>query len=172
MPFVRARNLAVIAVALSVLILVLAPVPMLSIGTPDGKLFFRRPIAPGQSIVLRYIHSVQRTPVEDEYKVTGGTLWQWEERVVSHNAGLPVEASPQGTFLQTDEWMIFRGGGNTFSPLYYRVGNEKLGRNKLFVPPCCGYDLYQRIPNVLLRIDVGYQVFPWARTQNLFEAAQ
>lgn len=76
-----------------------------------------------------YIHSVQKTPVEDVYVVVDGKLWLWEERVVSHNAGLPSESPYRGYFLSDKEWMHFFGGRYSTKRYMLRVGDNVLGRN-------------------------------------------
>ncbi len=68
-----------------------APVYVLSVSRRDGETVFRRIVSPSTPIVFGYIHSVERTPVEDELRAAGGRFWQWEVRVRSHNAGLPSE---------------------------------------------------------------------------------
>ena len=46
-----------------------------------GSLIFSSPAAVGHKFYTRYIHSVELTPVEDDYIVVDGKLWSWEERV-------------------------------------------------------------------------------------------
>jgi len=107
------------------------PVYVLSVSRGNGGPVIRRIVSPGTPIVLRYIHSVERTPVEDELRAAGGRLWQWEVRVRSHNAGLPSEPGNCGRFFPGGEFMIFRGGRLSFPMLRYRAGNGAVGENTL-----------------------------------------
>ena len=108
-----------------------APVYVFSVSRGDGKAVFRRIVFPGTPIVFSYIHSVERTPVEDELRSVGGRLWQWEVRVRSHNAGLPSEPGKCGRFFAGGEFMVFRGGRLSFTMLRYRAGNDAVGENTL-----------------------------------------
>lgn len=140
-------------VGLSAFFLLCAPVPVLQIAPPGGN--FLRQVAPvGQSFVLRYIHSVERTPVEDEYTVSNGTFWQWEERVRSHNAGLPLEPSETGKFFSGKDWFRFRGGRQSFEVLFLRVGDAERGKNELDVFGVGKWELYKRYPGERLEIRV------------------
>jgi hypothetical protein len=48
-------------------------------------------LRPGESIELRYRHSVERTPVVEVFRVEPDGLWFVEMRFVSQGAGLPTE---------------------------------------------------------------------------------
>ncbi len=98
-----------------------------------GELLISRPAPSGFFFILRFVHSVEQTPVEDEYRVSGGAIRQWEERVQSHNAGLPFRQSHRGRFTSDGEWMRFRGGGAFYGQIRYRVGNRSEGRNVLIL---------------------------------------
>ena len=113
--------------------LVALPVHWLTIRSSDGMLLYAFSAPAGFSFTVRFNHSVEGTPVEDEYLVSGGMIRQWEERTKSHNAGLPFKAPPRGRFLQEGDWMIIRGGGSSFCRIRYRVGNSSWGENVLTV---------------------------------------
>ncbi len=102
---------------------------------PDGRMIFQSPVSLGHKFTTRYIHSVELTPVEDEYKIAGGLLWAWEERVRSTNAGLPFNKPRYGRFINTGEWMIFQGGRMSWKEYYYRIGNNKIGQNQVMLEP-------------------------------------
>jgi len=68
----------------------------------NGDIIFESPTALGHEFTTRYIHSVELTPVEDEYRILGGKLWTWEERVRSTNAGLPFDRPEHGRFITAD----------------------------------------------------------------------
>jgi hypothetical protein len=121
----------------------------LTVQDADGKVVFSRSAPTGFSFILRYIHSVEQTPVEGEYRIVGGCIRQWEERVRSHNAGLPADAPRNGRFFSGEDWMHVQGGRAVFPSIRYRVGNSILGRNVLAL---AGeeIELYKLYPDSLL----------------------
>lgn len=149
----KSLSLWMTIVLLSGLYLLCAPVSVLEIA-PAGGSFLRRIAPVGQPFVFRYIHSIELTPVEDEYSVSNGTFWQWEERVRSHNAGLPLEATATGKFIAGKDWFRFRGGRQSFPVLYLRVGDEKLGRNELDLFGVGRWELYRQFPGERLEVRV------------------
>lgn len=159
--------LAISMISLSVIVLLLGPVDVLEISKQGGVegdcLSIALPL--GQSFVTAYVHSVQKTPVEDEYLMQGRKLWQWEERFVSHNAGLPVNVPRNGTFLEQDNWMIIRGGRAFFEPLFYRVGTQALGRNCLVLPGYGEWALYLLWPGDRLIFQARQEPLLWGLTR-------
>jgi hypothetical protein len=105
------------------------PTDVLTLRSPEGPIFSTR-AAPGQSYRTRYIHSVQLTPVVDVYRILQGRIWQWQEWIRSHNAGLPSLAPQKGRFVSSPPWMVVEGGRVSWRALVYRVGNDSLGRNE------------------------------------------
>ena len=83
----------------------------------------------GQEFGTGFIHSVQRTPVLDVYRIAGGRIWLWREYVQSHNAGLPFQAPAFGRFRLQYPWMVIEGGRQAWPRIVLRVGNAELGRN-------------------------------------------
>ncbi|GHU19277.1 hypothetical protein FACS189475_06200 [Betaproteobacteria bacterium] len=83
----------------------------------------------GQEFATEYIHSVQLTPVQDSYRIVNGQIWSWQERVQSHNAGLPFARPPFGRFRMEPPWMVIEGGRQSWDDIFLRVGNSALGRN-------------------------------------------
>ncbi len=134
----------------SVVFILAVPYQILVLASPAGERFCELQIGTGDGFVLRFIHSVERTPVESEYRVLSGRIWQFEERIVSHNAGLPTEALPNARFLMTREWMIIRGGRFTASEIRSRTGDEILGRNGFFPPSGERVALYEVHPRQVL----------------------
>lgn len=121
------------AVFCGALFLAEMPVNCLSI-TGDG-VSLSAPLPNGASFTTTYVHSVEGTPVVDEYRIVGGSIWGWEERVRSHNAGLPFGAPEHGSFVVNSDWMIVRGGRRPADNIAYRVGNAEIGRNIWELPP-------------------------------------
>jgi len=100
-------------------------------GAAEQAALFAAPAPLGQEFWTGYIHSVQRTPVLDLYRIVNGRIWSWREYVQSHNAGLPFQAPACGRFYRQDLWMVIEGGRQAWGRLVLRVGDAKLGRNVL-----------------------------------------
>ena len=134
----------------SLLFLLCVPVESLSIRSSDGSSLLVFPVVPGDSFILSFIHSVEKTPVESEFRVLSGKVRQWEERFLSHNAGLPTQAPPNGRFIMDRDWMILRGGGLAVQSFRYRVGNEQFGRNFMVLPDGVKKILFEEYPGRVL----------------------
>lgn len=132
------------------------PLPALILRNSTGKILHRLYLSPGDSFTLRYIHSVEKTPVEDEYRGVNGRIRLWEERTVSHNAGLPTEAPRNGRFIMGKKWMHVRGGGYSFPLIRYRVGNETMGRNILILSGSKKIDLFKKYPLSVIEFSIGH----------------
>ena len=107
------------------------PVDGLTVRGEDGRELFRAVMPLGREYATRYEHSVQKTPVEDYYKVIRGRIWGVRERVQSHNAGLPFAAPEGGRFILDPPWMIVEGGRQSWPVIHLRVGDSRWGRNEM-----------------------------------------
>ena len=148
------KRLLISLILLISLFIFLAPVQNLAI-LQEKEGLFSQPVRIGEKIYTGYIHSVQLTPVEDEYKVVDNLLWLWEERVVSHNAGLPTQAPRNGTFSQDDRWMYLRGGRYNWPSIHLRVGDNLLGRNWLTLGKTDQNLLYEMFPGKRLTFQIS-----------------
>lgn len=154
-----AKKLALIAIGLALFIPTMR-VDFFRIATQDETLF-ASPVRAGTPFSTTYIHSVQLTPVVDEYRIAGGRIWSWEERVQSHNAGLPFDAPEHGRFIVDPPWMIVQGGRTSTQRIAYRVGTESLGRNLWHLPPFDEFEAYKKFP--------GKRVYLESSTERLYE---
>lgn len=111
-----------------------------------SKVLFRIPILHGASFATHYLHSVEHTNVEDEYKVSDRYIWSWEERVKSSNAGMPSVLPKYMRFYNDGENLIFRGGRIAQQNFALRVGNETFGRNSITLPRFGKKELYKIAP--------------------------
>ncbi|ADE57088.1 hypothetical protein Amico_0963 [Aminobacterium colombiense DSM 12261] len=146
-------NILISLILFSAFYLLFIPVHFLSFRTQDWELCSA--LAPsGVEIKTGYIHSVEKTPVEDVYVLSGPRLWLWEERFRSHNAGLPTEPPPRGRFLLQKDWMVIRGSPYTWEVLRIRIGDDELGKNWVYSSTTGKLDLYQLIPNNVFYIEV------------------
>ena len=148
-------NLTCMVAFLASLFILTVPVYTLNIFDIGNSAPFTVPIGSGESFVLRFIHSVERTPVESEYRIASEKIVHWEERFVSHNAGLPTEAPRNGSFILEREWMILRGVGLSARSIRYRVGDDELGRNLLYLPDGTEILLFEEYPRQILCFSAG-----------------
>jgi hypothetical protein len=115
--------------------------------TGRGRLLFSTPAPNGYSFATTYIHSLELTPVKDDYRFIGGKIWIWEEWTRSYNAGLPSVITPHSRFLMSPPWMITRGGRKSSNLIYYRVGTEKFGRNLWRLEPWEEINIFEKYPS-------------------------
>ncbi|HRV71918.1 MAG TPA: DUF1850 domain-containing protein [Thermovirgaceae bacterium] len=144
-----------ISMVSAVLMAATYPVDVLGI-TEGDSVYYRRPVPVGFRFVSRYIHSVEKTPVEDDYRVVGGSIWSWEERVLSQNAGMPFVRPRNGRLIMDEDWMRFRGGRYSWEDLYVRIGDNRFGENEMFGhSPWTGYfRLFELLPSRRLLFSV------------------
>lgn len=152
----RTRMAARCALAVCALAAFALVMPTLSVvGSVRGSLAMSVPCALGAPFTTRYIHSVARTDVEDEYRALDGALWGWEERVRSHGAGLPFDAPPSGSFVVEDGRMVVRGGRTAYEEINVRIGSEALGRTVWSVAPFGEREVYRDAPGALITLSVS-----------------
>lgn len=131
---------------LSIFYILFVPLPSLSIEFSTGSMGGERVVALGEMWETRYIHSLELTEVEDVYVFVDGKIWLWEERVKSHNAGLPTEPSRTGFFSIDEKWMRFFGGRFFSDRLVLRIGDNAIGRNQFRFPPGRWFDVFSYVP--------------------------
>jgi hypothetical protein len=119
-----------------------------------GEILFYQLTAPGGGFATRYIHSVERSPVEDYYRVLNGRIWSWREKVRTHNAGLPYGAPERGRFYHDPPWMVVEGGRWSWDQLFVRIGDETFGRNEFQAPTGAWAPLYRMLPGKRLAFRV------------------
>ncbi|WP_347877778.1 DUF1850 domain-containing protein [Halobacterium sp. R2-5] len=67
-----------------------------------GERYVTEPVETGSTVELRYMHSVEKTPVNDVYRVDGGTLANTRMEFESYGWGLPSRVNVtnvNGTFV-------------------------------------------------------------------------
>lgn len=125
---------AILFFLLAYIWLPLAPVNQFSARLGD-EIVYAFPAPNAWKFETEYIHSLQLTPVIDDYRLTAGSLWSWEERVQSHNAGLPFAKPQNGRLIVSSPWFVFQGGRQKHRQVAYRVGSARLGHNIWRMPP-------------------------------------
>lgn len=134
------------------------PVDVLVVQPRQGT-ELRLPMPLGHAATTRYLHSVERTPVDDEYYIVGRRVWQWRTLTRSHNAGLPWQAPAQGRFITEGPWLVLEGGRRSWDDLRLRVGDENLGRNELTIGRAEPLALYKRFSGQPLRLSADRMPF-------------
>jgi hypothetical protein len=109
----------------------------------------------GYSFLTTYIHSLELTPVVDDYRFVGGRIWGWEEWTVSLNAGLPSALSPSTRHVQSPPWMITRGGRRGTDLIYYRVGDAEFGRNVWSLKPWEDINIFEKYPRYRISLEAS-----------------
>ena len=132
------------------------PLPVLKVEL-EGKTLLTRAMPLGHPYFTRIIHSVERTPVEDEYRIVHQKIWSWQERVQSHNAGLPFAKPENGSFLVLPPWFVVQGGRFSFDSINYRVGTQDLGHNELRFAAEDWLSLYEIYPKEKLVFKAGIE---------------
>jgi hypothetical protein len=70
---------------------------------PDGAPLARIALPPADAhFRVVYLHSVTRTPVEEQYRLDGDAIVQTEIAFEQHGPGLPTEPDPGGRWIQRD----------------------------------------------------------------------
>ena len=123
--------------------------------TGRDQLLFSCPMPNGYSFVTTYIHSLERTPVRDDYRFVSGRIWGWEEWTRSLNAGLPSVPSPYTKLIISPSWMITRGGRKQNDIIYYRVGTEEFGRNKWTLEPWGDINIFEKYPMYRMALEAS-----------------
>ena len=138
--------------------LLLAELPVNYITITGDGVNLASAVPNGASFTTAYVHSVEKTPVIDMYRIIGGKIWIWEERVRSHNAGLPFSAPESGSFFMDSGWMTVRGGRCSMERIAYRIGNAEIGRNIWNLPPYV-VSAYERYPSRRAFIEMSVRKF-------------
>lgn len=141
------RQLLSFVLVLSFFYVSFVPMPCVSLRFECEPLNIVKTASLGTSWETRYVHSLELTEVEDLYVFVDKKIWLWEERVKSHNAGLPTETPRCGFFLSDSEWMRFFGGRFSAQGLTVRIGDEFLGRNQFRFPPGDWLSVFQLCPS-------------------------
>ncbi|MEG2019796.1 MAG: DUF1850 domain-containing protein [Synergistaceae bacterium] len=148
-------------------------VDFLEVSSPKSGLIFSSPCSNGYRFSTRYIHSVELTPVEDYYIITGGKIWLWEERVRSSKAGMPSMIPMHGRYIEAKDWLIYQGGQISFDTYFYRIGDKQFGCNQAKFSPFGLCNFYEIFSRELLSVKVTKMPFYYKKpffSKKLYEA--
>ncbi len=82
---------AAVASAAALLFVERTGVTLRVVDSETGRVLWSLVAATGQRLELRYTHSVERTPIIEEYRAEPDGLWFESMRFYSQGAGLPTE---------------------------------------------------------------------------------
>jgi hypothetical protein len=86
-----------------------------------GQTFFSREVSPGDRFTLKYVHSVQKTPVYEIYSIDErGAVVLQETRVKSLGYGLPAP-TPKDHYLLEREFLVIRDMNRRIGTLLIRI---------------------------------------------------
>lgn len=87
----------------------------------EGKTIAALPAAAGDELLVGFIHSVQKTPVEEYLVVEDDGLMLKKTRYRSLGVGLPF-LETEGVFKSEEGWFVFENMNRKFSSLSLRPG--------------------------------------------------
>jgi len=89
--------------------------------TNTGAVVHAVPVFPGDGFTLKYIHSVEKTPVFERYVINAsGDIYLQETIIKSSGYGLP-ETQSTGNFRFENGWLRITDFNLKISPLVFRV---------------------------------------------------
>lgn len=99
------------------------PVQCLTMVNADtGKLYFSQPLEADNIFSVSYTHSVNKTNVEEYYRLEGNDLYLFKARYRSFGAGVATEIAPEQTLRYEDGYMVIENIHYKLPDLVYKVG--------------------------------------------------
>jgi hypothetical protein len=126
MRLALARGLTVLCVLSALYVVWQSPTYALEIRADEtGALLWRHPLCPERPLTLRYIHSINKRPVEEIFRATDDGLLLIGVVYDSFGVGMPTEPDPGATLSLDYASGKIRITGMTrrFAPLRLRVGS-------------------------------------------------
>lgn len=123
-----ATTIIVVAVILAMTILACGqmfadPVQYLIMVNADtSELYLKQPLEADGVFSVSYIHSVNKTNVEEYYHLVDGNLYLFKARYRSFGAGVATEIEPGQTLRYEDGYMVIENIHYKLPDLTYKVG--------------------------------------------------
>ncbi|MCF6093215.1 DUF1850 domain-containing protein [Microaerobacter geothermalis] len=124
----KKTNLLFLGITLGMaLLLAILFVPVFSAVTitqgETGERLFVAPVESGDTFIIRYIHSIHLTPVEEMYRIDEeGKMILDETRFQSYGVGIPYELEEGQTFSFEGDWMVISNINRVVPYFDQRVG--------------------------------------------------
>lgn len=87
-----------------------------------GELYFKEPLEEDGVFSVSYIHSVNKSNVEEYYRMEDGTLYLFRARYRAFGAGVATEIEEGQTLTYEDGYMIIGNIHYAIPNLVYKVG--------------------------------------------------
>lgn len=87
-----------------------------------NQIYFEEPLEADGVFSVSYIHSVNKTNVEEYYRMEDGQLYLFKARYRSFGAGVATEIAPGQTLRYEDGYMIIENIHYMLPDLVYKVG--------------------------------------------------
>lgn len=108
--------------AAAVLTTALWPVRLLTLSGADDRVVFMSPVSVGEHCTVRFIHSVERRPVDEVYEITPDCLLLTETWFDMGGAGLPLDyMNPQLKFEFKNNLYHITGYNMRLPEVTYRI---------------------------------------------------
>ena len=86
------------------------------------EVYFQEPLEEDGVFSVSYTHSVNKTNVEEYYRLEDGDLYLFKARYRSFGAGVATEISPDQTLRYEDGYMVIENMHYKLPSLIYKVG--------------------------------------------------
>jgi hypothetical protein len=130
------------------------PVPALQVAAArSGQVVFATPVKEGDRFSYRFIHSVERSPVEEFFEVNGSyRLWLYATTFRSMNTGSPQPTAEGERLERTTEGFRLSNMRRVFPAIDMWVHEDyqntlTMGPRRIWLPALAG--------NTLLRVSIG-----------------
>lgn len=123
-----ATTLFVVAVILAMTVLSIKPLLTSSVqylimaNADTNQIYFQHPLEEDCVFSVSYIHSVNKTNVEEYYRIENQTICLFKARYRSFGAGVATELAPGQTLRYEDGYMIIENIHYPLPDLVYKVG--------------------------------------------------
>lgn len=99
------------------------PVQYLQMVDADtNEIYFEEPLEEDGVFSVSYIHSVNKTNVEEYYRLEDDCIYLFKARYRSFGAGVATEIEPGQTLRYEDGYMVIENIHNALPDLFYKVG--------------------------------------------------
>lgn len=125
-------SLFILLLAAVAAILFCVPQRYLTVMDEQGAMVYLRPVKLGERYMVRFIHSVQRRPVDEIYEIASDCSILRETVYDMMGAGLPTEPLAGQTFTIEDGKYYIRGFNLRIPALTYRI-SKVVADHTLFI---------------------------------------
>jgi hypothetical protein len=92
--------------------------------TISGRTYTKRSVKTGDEFAIEFIHSVNKNPVREIFKIEDGMIHISAVRFYSYGAGMQTELEEGQMISRDGDAMIISGFNRAFTELNYIIGTE------------------------------------------------